>query len=302
MEFTRQNRTGIFGGGVLTGAAAFLALFMVGGHSDEPGPHAIRVLFAAPLSPAHAETPMAAVTRMETASAVNLVGRQRMLSQRMAKAYLMLGQGVAADDARAILRESITEFESNLAALKAFQPTPGVRSALAKLEGVWTKCKPLLAAAPSKADAAKFYDTNEALQDAAHNATLAYEHVTGAPFDHLIGMTGRQHMLLQRMAKFYFYRTWGLYDAPAEMELHLSRARFTAELHQIENSPLASAKTKAGVAQIRREWEPYQRALFANRDPAKMRGDAPRVAELSERVSVATAELVAQLMALGAPS
>lgn len=287
MEFAHQNRTGILGGRVLTGAAAFLAVFMVG---------------VAPLSPARAETPMAAVTRMETASAVNLVGRQRMLSQRMAKAYLMLGQGVAADNARAILRESITEFESNLARLKTFQPTPSVRGALAKLEGVWAKCKPLLAAAPTKADAVQFYDTNEALQDAAHTATLAYEHVTGAPFDHLIGLAGRQHMLLQRMAKFYFYRTWGLYDAPAEMELHLSRARFTAELEQIEKSPLASAKTKAGVAQIRREWEPYQRALFASRDPARMRGDAVRVAELSERASVASAELVAQLMALRAPS
>lgn len=51
----------------------------------------------------------------------------------------------------------------------------------------------------------------------------------------------------------------------------------------------------------RREWAPYQRALFANRDPVKMRGDAPGVAELSERVSVATAELTAQLMAQRAP-
>jgi len=301
MEFTQKNRTRIIGALVLAGAAAFVTPFMVGGHSDGAGPHSTGLTFAAPRSPAHAEAPTAAVTRMDTASAVNLVGRQRMLSQRMAKAYLMLGQGIAADDARAILRESITEFESNLAMLKAFQPTARVRSVLANLEGVWTKCKPLLAATPNKADAVEFYDVNEALQDAAHNATLAYESVTGAPLDHLVGMTGRQHMLSQRMAKFYFYRTWGLYDAPAEMELHLSRARFTAELNQIENSPLASAEMKAGVARIRREWEPYQRALFANRDPAKMRGDAPRVAELSERVSVATAEVAAQLMVQRAP-
>src|SRR5512139_213525 len=242
MEFTQKNHTRIIGALVLTGAAAFAMPFMVGGHFDETGPHSTGLTFAAPLSPAHAEAPPAAATRMDTASAVNLVGRQRMLSQRMAKAYLMLGQGIAADDARAILRESIREFESNLATLKAFQPTPTVRSALANLEGVWKQCRPLLAAAPSKADAVEFYDVNEALQDAAHNATLAYERVAGAPLDHLVNIAGRQHMLSQRMAKFYFYRTWGLYDAPAEMELHLSRARFTAELNQIENSPLASAE------------------------------------------------------------
>lgn len=251
----------------------------------------------APPSTVRAETLPAVTTRMDTASAVNLAGRQRMLSQRIVKAYLMLGQGIAADDARNILQESIRQFESQLATLKAFQPTPAVRSAIVNLEGSWKRCKPLLTAVPSKADAIEFYDINENLQEAAHSATLAYEGVTLAPRDHLIGIAGRERMLTQRMAKFYFYRTWGLYDAPADMELYLSRAHFTAVLRQIEHSPLASAETRAGVARIRREWEPYQQVLFANRDPAKMRVDAPRVAELSERVLAATEELVAQFVA-----
>ena len=296
MEFTQKNRTRIIGALVLTGAAAFVTSFMVGGHSDGAGPRSTWLTFAAPRSPAHAEAPPAP-TSMDTPSAVNLVGRQRMLSQRMAKAYLMLGQGIAADNARAILHESITEFESNLAMLKAFQPTATVRSALANLAGMWTNCKPLLASAPSKADAVEFYDVNEALQQAAHSVTVAYEGVTLAPIDHLIGIAGRQRMLSQRMAKFYFYRTWELYDDPSNMELHLSRAHFAAVLIQIERSPLASAQIKADVAQIRREWEPYQQVLFANREPAKMRLDASRVAELSERVLAVTEQLVAQLVA-----
>lgn len=75
------------------------------------------------------------------------------------------------------------------------------------------------------------------------------------------------------------------------------RAHFTAMLIQIESSPLASAQIKAGVARIRREWEPYQQALFASREPTKMRGDSLRVAELSERVLAVTEELVVQLVA-----
>ncbi|MDO9219918.1 MAG: type IV pili methyl-accepting chemotaxis transducer N-terminal domain-containing protein, partial [Thiobacillus sp.] len=257
---------------------------------------------AVPSLSAHAEAPPA-VAKMDTASAVNIAGRERMLSQRIVKAYLMLGQGIATDDARTILQGSINQFESQLAALKAFQPTPAVRSAVAKLENAWKKCKPLLAAAPSKAAAAEFYDVNEALQQAAHSVTVAYEGVTLAPIDHLIGIAGRQRMLSQRMAKFYFYRTWELYDDQAYMELHLSRAHFTAVLNQIERSPLASAQVKADVARIRREWEPYQQVLFANQEPAKMRSDAPRVAELSERVLAVTEELLKQLVseAQGAP-
>lgn len=259
--------------------------------------------FAASPSFVHAGSPPVTAAKMDTASAVSMAGRQRMLSQRMVKAYLMVGQGIAADDARTILQGSIKQFESQLVVLKAFQPTSMVRSALANLEGAWTKYKPLLMTAPSKAGAVELYDANEALQQAAHSVTLAYVAVSAKPLDHLVSIAGRQRMLSQRMAKFYFYRTWELYDVPAEMELHLSRAHFTAMLIQIESSPLATAQIKADVARIRREWEPYQQALFASREPAKMRRDAARVAELSERVLAVTEELVAQIVAQaqGAP-
>ena len=235
--------------------------------------------------------------KMVAASAVDVAGRLRMLSQRMVKAYLMLGQGIAVDEARIILRGSIDQFESQLVALQAFQPTAAVQSALVKLHGAWKVCKALLTAVPSQAGGVEIYDASETLQQRAHGATLAYEQVTGAPIDHLVSIAGRQRMLSQRMAKFYFYRTWGLFDAPADMELHLSRAHFTAVLVQIESSQLATAQVKAGVARIRREWEPYQLSLFASNVPATMRRDALRVAVLSERVLVVTEELVGQLVA-----
>lgn len=251
-------------------------------------------------SPSFALAAVSAVeTRLDAASAVSVAGEQRMLSQRMVKAYLMLGQGIRTDDARAILQGSIRQFESQLAVLKAFQPTPKVRTAVAALASAWEQCRVLLSAAPSKRGAVALYDANEALQQAAHSAGLAYEDAAGATADRSTSVAGRQHMLLQRMAKFYFYRTWELYDAPADMELHLSRAHFTAVLNQIERSPLASAQVKAGVAQVRREWEPYQQVLFASQDPVKMRRDAARVAELSERVVAVAENLAARLVMEG---
>ena len=237
------------------------------------------------------------LTQMASASAVNMAGRQRMLLQRMVKASLMLGQGIAADNARTLLQASIKQFESQLATLKTFQPTPMVRSAIVNVETVWPKCKALLTATPSKAGAVALYDASEALQQAAHSVTLAYQDVSSTPLEHVVNLAGRQRMLSQRMAKFFFYRTWELNDAPADMELNLSRAHFTAVLIQIESSPLASAQTKAGVTRVRREWEPYQQALFASREPAMMRKNAVRVAVLSERVLASTEELVAQLVA-----
>lgn len=256
------------------------------------------LMFAALPSAAQGEAlPPGQAARMDIPSAVNLAGRQRMLSQRMAKAYLMLGQGIAADEARAMLQESISQFESQLATLKGYQPTALVRKAMAGVEREWLKCRALLTAAPSKAGAIELYDANEALQQAAHSLTLAYEIVAISPHSYLVDIGGRQRMLSQRMAKFYFYRTWDLYDAPADMELHLSRAHFTAVLIRIENSLLATAAIRSSVAKIRREWKTYEQALFADRAPAGMRKNALRVAESSERVLAAVEELVALLVA-----
>lgn len=247
----------------------------------------------------HAETTatVAVAVPIDIASAVDISGRQRMLSQRMMKAYLMLGQNIAAEDARSELQDSINQFESQLVAQKAFQPTAKVENSVARLDVAWLRCKTLLAAAPGKEGAADLHNVSETLQKAAHDVTLAYEGVSGEPLVHLVNLVGRQRMLSQRMAKFYLYRTWDLFGDPSDMELHLSQAHFTAVLNQIENSPYATVQIKEGLVKLRQEWKPYQQFLFASKDPVRMRENALRVAELSERMLMRAEELVALVVA-----
>jgi quinol monooxygenase YgiN len=255
------------------------------------------LVFAAALAPAQADTSTASATPLDVAAAVDMAGRQRMLAQRMVKAYLMLGQNIAADDARGVLQGSIERFESQLAALKAFQPTPAVRNALVQLDAMWTQCKVPLTSAPGKAGAVELYDAGELLQKAAHLVTLAYQGDTGSSLVQLVNLAGRQRMLSQRMAKFYFYRTWELNNDAADMELHLSQAHFTAVLKQIETSQFATEQIQASTARLRRAWEPYQQALFTNQSHQEMRKAAPRVAGLSEDVLAAAEELVSLIVA-----
>lgn len=243
-----------------------------------------------------------AAQRMDVTSAVNVAGRQRMLAQRMTKAYLMLGQGIDPDGARTILQESIRLFESQLGALKAFQPNAAQAKSLADLDAVWARCKPLLTAQPTKLGADVLYVLSEDLQQVAHHVTLVYRDVNSQPQDQLVNLAGRQRMLSQRMMKFYLYEAWEINTAPADMELHLARAHFTAVLHQMETSPLTAPKIKAQIGELRRVWEPYQTALFANRDPAKMRRDASLTAGLSERVLESTEKLVAMLVDMASAS
>lgn len=234
---------------------------------------------------------------MDVATAVNLAGRQRMLSQRMTKAYLMLGQDILPKDAQRILQQSIEQFESQLATLKTFQPNQLVQKAVMKLDAEWNQTKPLITATPNKENAAALYDANELLQKAAHTLTLTYEDVSMAPLDHLVNLAGRERMLTQRTAKFFLYRAWNLYTEAADMEMTLSRAHFTAVMIQIENSPYATPQIHELAAQIRRDWEPYQQALLVSRDPAIMRANAQPVAELSEQLLTKTEKLVELIVA-----
>ena len=229
-------------------------------------------------------TPTAAQQmNLQSVANVNMAGRQRMLAQRMTKAYLMLGQSIDPEGAQAILQESIRLFDAQLDALKSLPPNAA-------------RCKPLLTAYPTKLGADLLYDLSEELQQAAHHVTLGYRNAGILPLDQLVNLAGRQRMLSQRMMKFYLYETWDINSAPADMEMHLARAHFTAVLLQMEKSPLTHPKIKAQVAELRRVWEPYQTVLFARRDAARMRQDALLAAGLSERVLESTEKLVAMLV------
>ncbi|MFO1435420.1 MAG: type IV pili methyl-accepting chemotaxis transducer N-terminal domain-containing protein [Gammaproteobacteria bacterium] len=233
----------------------------------------------------------------DSATAVDFAGRQRMLAQRMTKAYLMLVRNIAPERAQSILEESRRRFEVQLEALKNFNSNPAIHDAVVHLETSWNAFKAVLDQPPNDSGAEKLYDLSEQLQKAAHNTTLACERISGTPLDHLINLAGRQRMLTQRIAKFYLYRTAGRLEAPAEMEFHLSRAHFTAVLLQLEASPYLSDAVKARVAALRtNEWADYEAAILADKTLEGMLARAEQVTDLSERTLARTEEIVAMIV------
>lgn len=261
-------------------------------------PLALAALMAWGLPPAAAQTPApgaVASAGIDRVAAIDIAGRQRMLSQRMAKAYLLLVLGVDVERSRALLAESIERFDVQLATLKAAARTDDTGAALANLERQWVTFKAVLVQPPSRSGADALYDASEALQSAAHQVTLSLERGAGPPSERLVNLAGRQRMLTQRMAKFHLYRVWDAYAEAADMELHLSRAHFTAVLLRIERSHDGAAIRDA-VRRVREQWVPYEQTLFASRDPQHIRAGAARMAEASERVLAATEQLVAAVV------
>ena len=143
---------------------------------------------------------------LNIAAAINKAGRQRMLSQRIAKAYAQLVLGVYAERSRVILNNSVELFERQLAELTAFSPTAEIRKLYEQLATLWVPYRTAALAVAGMEGLKKIAAFNEDVLKAAHAATLALEKYSGTVAGHLVNIAGRERMLSQRCAKFYLFR------------------------------------------------------------------------------------------------
>ena len=76
--------------------------------------------------------------------AIDEAGRQRMLSQKVAKAYFMKAINAKSSAADHQMHTSIKKFEYNLEQLKAFEPAEKLRPQLELVQRLWGEYKALL--------------------------------------------------------------------------------------------------------------------------------------------------------------
>ena len=216
-------------------------------------------------------------------SAINKAGRQRMLSQRMAKAYFQIGQQVEVDRSKKVLDASVALFDRQLVELKNFAPTPEIKDNYLKLEKSWLEYKDLLVGAqPSQDNGRKVLDLSEQVLSLAHQGTVQLEKQSSSAASRLVNVSGRQRMLSQRMAKFYQALNWGVAPASGAAEMDKARKEFLEGLKELESAPSNTQAIKDELALGRQQWIFFENALF-NRAGDK-KAAALNVATTSERI------------------
>lgn len=220
-------------------------------------------------------------------SAINKAGRQRMLSQRMAKAYLQIGLNVDLERSKRTLDGAIALFDRQLVELKNFAPTPQIRDTYLQLEQNWLAYKDvLIGSVPSPDGARKVLELSESVLRLAHAGTEQLVSTSGSESGPLVGVAGRQRMLSQRIAKFYLAQVWGVAPAggaAAAAELDKSRRAFAMGLKALAGAPATTPAIREELELAHRHWQQYEHALDA-REPGDRRTRAASVAASSERV------------------
>ncbi len=217
--------------------------------------------------------------------AINKSGRQRMLSQRLAKAYLQLGLGVEVEQSRKILESSLSSFEHQLAELKSFAPTPDNKQILSEMDKNWLQYKKvLLEKQPNQQDARAIMVLNEDVLSIAQKATVQLETYSGTVVGQVVNISGRQRMLSQRMAKFYQARQWGVAPADVMARLEAARKDFIDGMTILQASHSNTPRIREELALAQQQWMFFNDALSKIEDTKNARQYSIHVATTSERI------------------
>ncbi|NOQ77931.1 MAG: hypothetical protein GQ546_00870 [Gammaproteobacteria bacterium] len=187
-----------------------------------------------------------AAKKYNTSELINIAGMQRMLSQKIAKAYFFYGQGVRPDKTKKQLMDSIALFDKNYNILLANISDANITDMLVFVEMSKDELSPLAKQAFNKDNGSLMLDYSETLLEASNDIVKRIEATTKTKKNMIVNLAGRQRMLTQRIAKFYIAYQSGFKDVNTIKQLKQSMKEF-------EDAHVILAKNIQNTSQITTE-------------------------------------------------
>jgi len=168
--------------------------------------------------------------------AINIAGRQRMLSQRIAQSYLLIGITPKSERGATLLNRSIIEFERNLRDLNEFSPARSLAEDLNLVTGHWLEYKKIVMGAVTKENAKSMLELSDRVLSAAHTYVGKLNRLAGTKTAEIIDISGKQRMLSQRIAKNYLAEYWSILGQTGQSQYYEDLAEYENTLEYLKTS------------------------------------------------------------------
>jgi hypothetical protein len=218
---------------------------------------------------------------------MNRAGMQRMLSQRIAKAYLYHGQNIAQQEASHQLNIALTRFEYNHTALKGVKD-PTMQQLLSMVENHFGRYKDLVNRPYTKENGAMVLTLSETLLRTCQEVVVQLEKISGAHIDQIINLSGRQRMLSQRIAKFYIAYQSGFQDDEIIDSMEEAVADFESAMNVLRAERRNTDRINLLLERVQTLWKrisPYFLKLDDSGNPTLILSNTDDINRLSDEIT-----------------
>ncbi len=143
---------------------------------------------------------------------INIAGKQRMLSQRIAKDYLYKGKGVAQEKASRELQKSLQEFSKNIDILNKDINDEEIKNLIAFVQMSEDELKGIVKKPFNLNNAQLLLDLSESMLEGSQYIVDSLKKKYNLKSAEVIDKAGQQRMLAQRIAKYYIAYQLGIKD------------------------------------------------------------------------------------------